>query len=314
MPRPRAPSEASTTSETSQSHSLDPSQELTPLYDYLLKIILLGPTSTGKSSLLHRFVSSSFIATSQTIGVEFASKTLRIRSSSASSSSSVSSFPTTSPGYALSSVGSTTGGGGGWYGGGKTTRLKLQLWDTAGQERFRSVSRSYYRGAAGALLVYDVGRHESFAELETFLQDARNLGSPNLSVVLVGNKCDLSDPPPAGSSSATTSGADPFHLSDGVPLQGRRASVADARRRPREVTTETAARWAQMHGIPTVVETSALTGEGVEEAFERLARMILTKIELGEVDPDDKRYGVQYGDMPVGGVVRRERRRGSKCC
>ncbi|VTJ56320.1 Hypothetical predicted protein [Marmota monax] len=73
--------------------------------------------------------------------------------------------------------------------GGKT--VKLQIWDTAGQERFRSVTRSYYRGAAGALLVYDITSRETYNSLAAWLTDARTLASPNIVVILCGNKKDL---------------------------------------------------------------------------------------------------------------------------
>lgn len=76
--------------------------------------------------------------------------------------------------------------------GGKS--VKLQIWDTAGQERFRSVTRSYYRGAAGALLVYDTTSRESFNALTNWLSDARTLASPNIVILLVGNKKDLEEP------------------------------------------------------------------------------------------------------------------------
>jgi len=75
--------------------------------------------------------------------------------------------------------------------GGKT--VKLQIWDTAGQERFRSVTRSYYRGAAGALLVYDVSSRDSFNALANWLTDARTLASPAIVILLVGNKKDLDE-------------------------------------------------------------------------------------------------------------------------
>lgn len=75
--------------------------------------------------------------------------------------------------------------------GGKST--KLQIWDTAGQERFRSVTRSYYRGAAGALLVYDITSRDSFNALANWLRDARTLASPNIVILLVGNKKDLEE-------------------------------------------------------------------------------------------------------------------------
>lgn len=75
--------------------------------------------------------------------------------------------------------------------GGKST--KLQIWDTAGQERFRSVTRSYYRGAAGALLVYDITSRDSFNAVSNWLRDARTLASPNIVILLIGNKKDLEE-------------------------------------------------------------------------------------------------------------------------
>lgn len=75
--------------------------------------------------------------------------------------------------------------------GGKS--VKLQIWDTAGQERFRSVTRSYYRGAAGALLVYDTTSRDSYNALSNWLNDARTLASSNIVILLVGNKKDLEE-------------------------------------------------------------------------------------------------------------------------
>ncbi|PPQ99604.1 hypothetical protein CVT24_005180 [Panaeolus cyanescens] len=125
--------------------------ELIETYDFLMKYIIIGEAGTGKSCLLHQFTHNSFKDHSQhTIGVEFSSRTVKLGEK----------------------------------------RIKLQLWDTAGQERFRSVTRSYYRGAAGAILVYDITNRNSFANLSRWLSDARALASSNLVVVLVGNKSD----------------------------------------------------------------------------------------------------------------------------
>jgi small GTP-binding protein len=220
----------------------------------------------------------------QTIGVEFASKIIRVGT------------------------------------GHRRKRIKLQLWDTAGTERFRSVSRSYYRGAAGALLVYDITSHSTFAGLGTFLNDARALASPELTCLLVGNKADLANastslldgPPTTPSSVSSRASAFPFGgtgsvNSNTMGLGSRlKATVAPD---GREVGSEEASRWASSNHIPVAVEVSALSGENVEEIFERLARMILTKIELGEIDPDDPQSGIQYGDssgwgMDDGGSVR----------
>ncbi|KAK6430858.1 hypothetical protein LTR95_012985 [Oleoguttula sp. CCFEE 5521] len=240
-----------------------PGQEMGSMYDYLAKIILLGPSGTGKSCLLHRFVKDQWrTLSSQTIGVEFASKIVKVGTP------------------------------------GRRKRVKLQLWDTAGTERFRSVSRSYYRGAAGAVLVYDVSSLDTFRDLGTFLGDARALASPKMTVLLVGNKVDveesqgqpdLLDDDPVGSLHSTRSTST---LGPGLGAQQRatRSQVG------RAVPTATAAQWATQHGIPAAVEVSALTGDGVEEVFNKLARTILTKIELGEIDPDDPASGIQYGD------------------
>uniref|UniRef100_A0A1B6J019 Ras-related protein Rab-4B n=1 Tax=Homalodisca liturata TaxID=320908 RepID=A0A1B6J019_9HEMI len=105
-------------------------------YDYLFKFLVIGSAGTGKSCILHQFIENKFKSdSSHTIGVEFGSKIVNVAGKS----------------------------------------VKLQIWDTAGQERFRSVTRSYYRGAAGALLVFDITNRESFNNLAEWLQDARML-------------------------------------------------------------------------------------------------------------------------------------------
>ncbi|KAI9744626.1 MAG: hypothetical protein M1818_002155 [Claussenomyces sp. TS43310] len=247
------------------------------MYDYLAKIILLGPSGSGKSCLLHRFVKNEWrTLSSQTIGVEFASKIVRVGT------------------------------------GARRRRIKLQLWDTAGTERFRSVSRSYYRGAAGAILVYDITSRNTFTSLPTFMNDARALASPNLTLLLVGNKSDLADgTPPLIDTSTTPSSVSskdsnfPFDAGGSVSSKSGmglgsqlKATVAPD---GREVSPEEASKWGSSSNIPVSVEVSALSGENVDEVFQRLARMILTKIELGEIDPDDPQSGIQYGDSGTWG-------------
>ena len=221
------------------------------MYDYLAKIILLGPSGSGKTCLLHRFIQSQWRSlVSQTVGVEFASKIVKVGTP------------------------------------GRRKRIKLQLWDTAGTERFRSVSRSYYRGAAGAILVYDVANQASFAGLKTFLDDVKALASPQCTVVLVGNKLDLAD------------FRSQHDLLDDEPATASLGSQQQATisRAGRAVSQASAVSWANQHGIPTTIEVSALSGDGVDEVFHKLARTILTKIELGEINPDDPMSGIQYGD------------------
>eukprot|EP01132_Coremiostelium_polycephalum_P002845 gene2845-3536_t len=124
-------------------------------------------------------------------------------------------------------------------------KIKLQIWDTAGQERFRAVTRSYYRGAAGALLVYDITRRITYNHLTTWLTDARNLTNPNTVIMLIGNKKDL---------------------------EGQR-----------DVTFEEASAFAKQNGL-IFVESSAKTGENVEEAFLRTAKLIFQSVQEGNVD------------------------------
>ncbi|KAK4626842.1 GTP-binding protein ypt4 [Fulvia fulva] len=278
MPRKRATSTTSslTTSARDNDRDLPAPQEMGSMYDYLAKIILLGPSGCGKSCILHRFVKNDWrVLSSQTIGVEFASKIVKVGPE-----------------------------------GGRRKRVKLQLWDTAGTERFRSVSRSYYRGAAGAVLVYDLCNGETFRGLGTFLGDARSLGSRDLTVVLAGNKKDLMDPTTAALAEEEQVGSQPVGslLDDDSSLSGslnRTSTIgiglgsqqrATVNRDGRAINATTAANWASQNHIPATMEVSALTGEGVDEVFNKLASTILTKIELGEIDPDDPMSGIQYGD------------------
>ncbi|EXJ66240.1 uncharacterized protein A1O5_10392 [Cladophialophora psammophila CBS 110553] len=298
MARPRRASAASDLSSVP-----DQNQELGSMYDYLAKIVLLGPSGTGKSCMLHRFVKNEWrVLSSQTIGVEFSSKIIKIG---------------TPPN--------------------RSKRIKLQLWDTAGTERFRSVSRSYYRGAAGAILVYDVASMASFQALPTFLSDARALASPQLTVILAGNKSDLADESlqphgqggqthartqadesgttPAASSASSRQSYFPYDSGGGGSAADSLKTTSSRSRgdsmnlskwtatqsvEGREVSTEVASRWASKVHIPVTMEVSALTGENVDALFYRLAAMILTKIELGEIDPDDPASGIQYGDGAMG--------------
>jgi len=148
------------------------------------------------------------------------------------------------------------------------------------------------------------------------LNDARALASPNLTLLLAGNKVDLTNESllnglasdyPSSTPKSISSRESKYHDD---PLGGKRLSpshssigyklgspqTATIASEGREVTPEEASGWASRQCIPVSVEVSAYTGEGVEEIFARLAGMILTKIELGEIDPDDPMSGIQYGD------------------
>ncbi|KAL8131878.1 ras-related protein Rab11D-like [Apium graveolens] len=121
-------------------------------YDYLFKLVIIGDSGVGKSNLLSRFTRNEFnLESKSTIGVEFATKSLDFDSKV----------------------------------------IKAQIWDTAGQERYRAITSAYYRGAVGALLVYDVTRRISFENVERWLKELRDHTDQNIVVMLVGNKSDL---------------------------------------------------------------------------------------------------------------------------
>ncbi|KAK8717835.1 hypothetical protein V6N13_045088 [Hibiscus sabdariffa] len=191
-------------------------------YSYLFKYIIIGDTGVGKSCLLLQFTDRRFQPVHDlTIGVEFGARMIDIDNKS----------------------------------------IKLQIWDTAGQESFRSITRSYYRGAAGALLVYDITRRETFNHLAGWLEDARQHANANMTVMLIGNKCDLSH---------------------------RRA-----------VSSEEGEQFARENGL-VFMEASAKTAQNVEEAFISTAAKIYKKIQDGVIDISNESYGIKLGHQTGG--------------
>ncbi|KAI6225082.1 Multiple C2 and transmembrane domain-containing protein 2 [Aphelenchoides fujianensis] len=153
------------------------------------EIVLIGDSGVGKSNLLSRFTRNEFnIDSKSTIGVEFATRSVLVE--------------------------------------GKT--IKAQIWDTAGQERYRAITSAYYRGAVGALLVYDIAKHVTYENVERWLRELRDHADQNIVIMLVGNKSDLR------------------HL--------------------RAVPTEEAADYAKRNQL-SFIETSALNSSNVDSAF-----------------------------------------------
>ncbi|KAF3839532.1 RAB11a, member RAS oncogene family, like [Gymnodraco acuticeps] len=165
-------------------------------YDYLFKVVLIGDSGVGKSNLLSRFTRNEFsLESKSTIGVEFATRSIQVE--------------------------------------GKT--IKAQIWDTAGQERYRAITSAYYRGAVGALLVYDIAKHLTYENAERWLKELQDHADSNIVIMLVGNKSDLR------------------HL--------------------RAVPTEEAKALAEKHGL-SFLETSALDSSNVELAFQTILTAI----------------------------------------
>ncbi|KAI8583619.1 hypothetical protein K450DRAFT_222010 [Umbelopsis ramanniana AG] len=121
-------------------------------YDYLFKVVLIGDSGVGKTNLLGRFTRNEFnLESKSTIGVEFATRSIQVDN--------------------------------------KT--IKAQIWDTAGQERYRAITSAYYRGAVGALLVYDISKHSTYESVSRWLKELRDHADSNIVIMLVGNKSDL---------------------------------------------------------------------------------------------------------------------------
>ncbi|XVE86812.1 hypothetical protein DITRI_Ditri18aG0064500 [Diplodiscus trichospermus] len=157
--------------------------------DYVFKVVLIGDSAVGKSQILARFARNEFSLDSKaTIGVEFQTRTLVIEHKS----------------------------------------VKAQIWDTAGQERYRAVTSAYYRGAVGAMLVYDISKRQTFDHIPRWLEELRGHADKNIVIILIGNKTDLED--------------------------------------QRAVPTEDAKEFAQKEGL-FFLETSALQATNVETAF-----------------------------------------------
>ncbi|KAE8588368.1 hypothetical protein XENTR_v10022485 [Xenopus tropicalis] len=170
-------------------------------FNFVFKVVLIGESGVGKTNLLSRFTRNEFNHDSRTtIGVEFSTRTLTI------------------DGHLV----------------------KSQIWDTAGLERYRAITSAYYRGAVGALLVYDITKHQSYESVDRWLKELYDHADASIVVMLVGNKCDLKD-------------------------------------EAQEVPSEEAKAYAERNGL-LFIETSALDATNVELAFESILRDIYMRV------------------------------------
>ena len=176
-------------------------------YNYLFKLVMIGNTSVGKSAIVKRFCDHKYMPLyDATIGVDFSAAHLKLDS--------------------------------------KNT-IKLQIWDTAGQESFSAIIRSYYRGVAGVIMVYDICNRSSFKKLNFWLNELNNNKDVNhpIPVILVGHKLD---------------------------------------RTIRKVSREEGEAFATKNGL-SYIEASAKTGYNIEEIFQTISKLILNNIENGYI-------------------------------
>lgn len=206
-------------------------------YDYLFKVVLIGDSGVGKSNLLSRFTRNEFnLESKSTIGVEFATRSISV----------------------------------------DEKVIKAQIWDTAGQERYRAITSAYYRGAVGALLVYDIAKHNTYENVERWLKELRDHADSNIVIMLVGNKSDLR------------------HL--------------------RAVPTEEAKAFAAKNGL-SFIETSALDSSNVELAFQKILteiyRIVSNKALENNATVVGPSPGATISITPNSGG---EAKSGGKCC
>jgi Ras-related protein Rab-11A len=168
--------------------------------DYKLKLVVVGDSGVGKTNLIKRFANNTFNSNSKaTVGVEFLSKSFKINN----------------------------------------TVFKIEIWDTAGQERYKSITAAYYKGAKGALVVYDITSKISFENIDKWMLEIKEKSSKDLKLMIIGNKSDLKD--------------------------------------GRQVSNEEAMRKAKDTGI-ALMETSALDSTNVKEAFHDLLKEMYIEI------------------------------------
>lgn len=180
--------------------------------DFIFKVVFLGDSSVGKSNIISKYKLNEFNRNSKsTVGVEFYSKIITQ----------------------------------------DNKNIKIQIWDTAGQERFKAITKSYYKGAKGAIIVYDITRRATFENVQEWFKDTKTMGDNTYIVLmLIGNKCDLVN--------------------------------------ERQVSTEEGKKEAEMNGM-AFMETSALDGTNITEAFELMAKLITEKqISIGNLGLRDE--------------------------
>lgn len=169
-----------------------------------IKLLIIGDSTAGKTCLLQRFIENKFNTSFiATIGIDFRSKMMLHNN----------------------------------------IKRKVTIWDTAGQERFRNITRAYYRGSMGMLLVYDITNRASFENMNRWIREIKSNTSDNVEIIIIGNKNDLET--------------------------------------ERKVNFNEGQQFADSYNL-NFYETSAKTGENVEKAFEKLVSTISAKIEITE--------------------------------
>nr|CAI39320.1 rab_C09 [Paramecium tetraurelia] len=206
-------------------------------YDYQYKIVIIGDSGVGKTNIMTQFTRGEFSEeTKTTVGVEFANKQLVI----------------------------------------DDKIIKAQLWDTAGQERYRAIISSYYKGASGALIVFDITKQSTFDNVDRWMK-VQESTSNEISIILVGNKSDLR------------------HL--------------------RQVSSDVSSAYASKHKI-AFLETSAKDGANVNEAFNKLinGKALILNVEIHSKNKNNSIYTQKKTNQQITEAVQIDSQKDSGCC
>ena len=175
-------------------------------YDILLKLVMIGDSGVGKTNILSRYINNEFSSiTKATVGVEFFSTIIKKNN----------------------------------------ILIKLQIWDTAGQERYKSITSTYYKGAKGAFVVYDITKMKTFKNLDKWITELKANGNEDIYIILIGNKLDLE--------------------------KNREVMTNDVKRKAEELKVG-------------YFETSALDGSNIEHAFDVIVEEMSKKIPVEDIN------------------------------
>ena len=190
-------------------------------YEQLYKIIIIGDSGVGKSNILGRYLNDEFKENSKsTVGVEFGSKKVKVNGAN----------------------------------------IKLQIWDTAGQERYRSITSAYYKGSKGCFIVYDITSEQTFDNVEKWYQEIMKSAEKEISLILVGNKCDLEEE--------------------------RKVSVENGQNKAKNLNC-------------AFFETSALNNTNILKVFEAIAEDINNRCKNEKNNDDDDDYDIVPEEKPI---------------
>ena len=204
-------------------------------YDMMIKVILIGDSGVGKTNIMSKFLKNQFLENSKaTVGVEFGSK-LFIH---------------------------------------ENHKIKAQIWDTAGQEKYKAITGAYYKGSKGALVIYDITRKDTFANIEKWVNDLKTTGDPKITIIIIGNKNDLAD--------------------------------------KRQVTKEEGEEKAKSFGC-AFLETSAFSGDNIDKAFDIMVKEIYEKFSSDTSGDEQLSPGGKGEDIKLDKEKATDKKK-KKCC